>query len=269
MTPSHWAANLSLLFAEAPLLERPALAAGAGFAAVEMWWPFAGPEPAGRELDDLLDAVDAAGVPLVGLNFFAGDMRGGERGVACDPARADALAANVAVVAEVAGRTGCRRFNLLYGKLDPDADAGAQHRAAADGLAAAATALAAHDAVVLLEPLARELNGTYPLHTLDDVVAVVDGPVAERGATNVAPLYDTFHLAMNDVDLVGAARAHGHRVGHVQIADSPGRGAPGTGAAPIGPALQALRESGYDGWVAAEYAPGDDTAATLGWMSSL
>jgi hydroxypyruvate isomerase len=269
MTDRRWAANLSLLFTEAPLLDRPALAAGAGFAAVEMWWPFPTPEPTGRELDDLLDAVDAAGVPLVGLNFFAGDMPAGDRGVACDPSRGAELAANASVVADVADRTGCRRFNLLYGKLDPDADASPQHEAAADAIAEAAQALSTTDAVVLLEPLARDLNGTYPLHTLDDVVGVLDGPLAARGVTTAAPLYDTFHLAMNGVDLVEAARTHAARVGHVQIADAPGRGAPGTGEAPIAAALDALRAGGYTGWVAAEYAAADDTPATLAWMSTL
>ncbi|ACQ81800.1 Xylose isomerase domain protein TIM barrel [Beutenbergia cavernae DSM 12333] len=263
------AANVSLLFTEVPLLDRPARAARAGFDAIEMWWPFESPVPAASDLADLLLAIEDAGTALVAMNFFAGDMPAGERGVACDPARAADLRANVDVVGAVAERTGCRRFNLLYGKLAPELDPPTQHAAAADAVAEAAATLHPTGAVVLLEPLAAELNGSYPLHTLEDVLAVIDGPLRERSALNVAPLFDTFHLGMNDVDIVAAAVRHGARIGHVQIADAPGRGEPGSGALPIAAALRSLRDAGYAGPVAAEYAPTTTTESTLGWRTTL
>ena len=70
MTP-RYEANLSMLFTEHPLLERPAAAAEAGFGAVEFWWPFGQAVPGDREVDAFISAIGDAGVRLVGLNFFA------------------------------------------------------------------------------------------------------------------------------------------------------------------------------------------------------
>ena len=89
--------NLSILFTELPLLERPAAARAAGFDAVEFWWPFDVAVPADRDLDAFARAVEEAGVRLVGLNFFAGDMPGGDRGLVSWPARASEF-----------GRASCR-----------------------------------------------------------------------------------------------------------------------------------------------------------------
>ena len=89
--------NLSILFTELPLLERPAAAAAAGFDAVELWWPFAGPCPADREIDALRRAIDDAGVRLVGLNFDAGDMAAGDRGLLSRPDDSARFRANIDV----------------------------------------------------------------------------------------------------------------------------------------------------------------------------
>jgi hypothetical protein len=79
--------NCSILFTELPLLERPAAAKQAGFDAVEFWWPFPVAVPSDADVDAFVRAVRDAGVQLVGLNFFAGDMPGGDRGLVSWPAR--------------------------------------------------------------------------------------------------------------------------------------------------------------------------------------
>src|SRR5262249_28224706 len=113
------AANISLLFAEKPYLERPAAAAAAGFSAIETWWPFgADPSPPAVEVERLVAAVDRAGVELVACNLFAGDMPAGERGVVSLPDRRDDLHASLSVIDELGRRTGCRLFNALYGVRD-------------------------------------------------------------------------------------------------------------------------------------------------------
>ena len=78
--PLRHTVNCSLLFTELPLLERPAAARRAGFSAVEFWWPFVEAAPPDRQVDAFVSAVSDAGVQLTGLNFFAGDMAGGDRG---------------------------------------------------------------------------------------------------------------------------------------------------------------------------------------------
>ena len=92
--------NCSILLTDLPLLERPAAARAAGFAGVEFWWPFASSTPAAEEVDAFVRAIDDAGVQLTGLNFNAGDMPGGDRGLVSWPARSAELRENLDVVAD-------------------------------------------------------------------------------------------------------------------------------------------------------------------------
>lgn len=255
-------ANLSLLFTEHPYLDRFGAAAAHGFDTVESWWPFAAPDPTDREVDDLLGAIDAAGVRLTGMNVFAGDMASGERGIACLPDRADELERALPPLLRIAEETGCRAFNLLHGRLDPDLERGAQEEHAVSSYRLAAEAVSAAGGTILVEPLARGLNGNYPLETVEDALSLIE----KVGRTELALLLDTFHLGMNDVDIPSAAVAHAESIGHVQLADTPGRGEPGSGTLDLPAIGEALRRAGYRGSVAAEYRPTKETALTLGWL---
>ncbi|MER7288019.1 TIM barrel protein, partial [Streptomyces lydicus] len=109
--------NLSILFTELPLLERPAAARAAGFTAVELWWPWVdAPVPEPAELAALRDALNDAGTRLVGLNFYAGRLPGPDRGALSVPgAESERFRANVPVAIEFARSLGCTTFNALYG----------------------------------------------------------------------------------------------------------------------------------------------------------
>lgn len=258
-------ANVSLLFTEVPYLERFAAAAEAGFAAVETWWPFPTAQPSRAELDELLRALEGAGLSLTGMNVFAGDMAAGERGIACLPERAGELDASLAALRWIAERTGCRGFNLLHGQA-PDRAVGAARPAAVAAYRRAAEVLAdlpGSPGVVLVEPLARGLNGTYPLETAADALDLID----EVGASNLGLLLDTFHLARNDEDLPALIADSAERIGHVQLADAPDRGEPGSGTTNITAIGAALTAADYAGTVAAEYKPTGETRGTLGWLT--
>lgn len=255
-------ANVSLLFAEVDYPDRFAAAAAAGFTAVESWWPFPEPHPGKTALDELIGWIADAGVRLTGLNFFAGDMPGGERGIACDPGRGAELDAGTEALLHVARATGCQGFNLLYGQLDEGGDLDRQRAAAVGAYRRAAEAVAEIDGVVLVEALASGLNGAYPLTDLTHVNDLIE----QAGVDRLAILFDTFHLGRNGVDLPQAIAEHAGRVGHVQIADTPDRGEPGSGDLDWDAVGAALRSSGYQGTVAAEYKPTRDTAQTLSWL---
>lgn len=261
-----YAANLSIMFTEYELLARPAAARAAGFTMIELWWPFPQPVAEPGQVDGLIAAIDRAEVRLIGLNFFGGDLTAGQRGLASHPDAAADLAGNAEQVAAIARRTGCRNFNLLYGQLDDRWSPAAQAAAAVEAIRNAAQTVAPFGGTVLLEPLARGLNGAYPLTTADEVGAVIDEVAAPTG--NVRLLFDVFHLGSNGADLVADARRHGDRIGHVQLADSPGRGEPGTGTLPIAAALAAL-PADYAGVVACEYRPTRATEETLGWLTAV
>src|SRR6201991_2668634 len=118
--------NCSLLFQELPPLERPAAAKAAGFDAIEFWWPFAEAVPADAEVDAFVAAIEDAGVALVGLNFFAGDLAGPDCGVLSIPGRSAQFRDNVDVVAGIGERLGVRGFNALYGNRVDGVDPGDQ-----------------------------------------------------------------------------------------------------------------------------------------------
>ncbi|WP_307831820.1 hydroxypyruvate isomerase family protein [Prauserella cavernicola] len=257
-------ANVSILFPELDYLDRFAAARDAGFDAVESWWPFPVGVPPRAGLDAVLAALDGAGLRLTGLNFWAGDMPAGQRGMAIHAERHDELRANIELVGEVAERTGCRHFNLLYGQLAPGQSAEQAAEVAAGVFREATAAVSAFGGTVLLEPLARGLNGDYPITTVAEALAVLDLMDTE----GVSLLFDTFHLGHNGEDLVAAATAHVDRIGHVQVADDPGRGEPGSGTLPLDECLDALREAGYSGRVGAEYKPTTpDTRDSFGWLA--
>lgn len=253
------AVNCSILMPELPVRERLRRVADAGFDAVEFWWLFASAAPDDAEVDAFVTAVDDSGLQLVGLNLFAGDMAAGDRGVLSWPGRRAEIVASAEVAAEIARRLGVARFNALYGNRREGEDD--QDAVALDNLEAIAAVVGAAGGTVVLEPLSG--IASYPLRTAADVVRVLDG-AQERGIRNVGLLLDVYHLATNGDDVAAAIEAHADRVGHAQVADAPGRGAPGTGELPLLEWMGMLRDRGYAGPISFEYvATGSDPFAGL------
>jgi len=262
----RYLANCSMLFTELPLLQRPAAARAAGFDAVEFWWPFPTPVPAQADVDAFTASVRDAGVQLVGLNFFAGDLAGPDCGVLSIPARSHEFRDNVDVTVGIGADLGVSGFNALYGNRVDDATPAGQDELATENLALAAKAAAGIGATVLVEPVSGPKP--YPLRTAAQTVAVVDR-VRATGAGNVGFLCDLYHLASNGDDVDAAIERYADRVAHVQIADAPGRGEPGSGSLDLDRYLDALAAKGYNGWVSLEYKPSTgDTLASLSWRNS-
>jgi len=263
-SPFRYAANCSLLFREVPLLERPAAAAAEGFDAIELWWPWPDqPVPADRDVDALVAAVEDSGVSLIGLNFFAGDLFGPDCGVLSIPDRVEEFRDNVDVAIGIGDRLAVPAFNALYGNR-VDAAPEQQDELAVESLAVAAKAAGQIGAMVLVEPVSGPKP--YPLRTADDVADVLARAHA-AGAANVAMLCDLFHLANNGDDLAAAIDRHAGAIAHVQVADHPGRGEPGSGDLDLTGLLARLDGAGYDGWVALEYNPTTTTTDSLAWLS--
>jgi hydroxypyruvate isomerase len=256
--------NCSILLTELPLLERPAAAREAGFDAVEFWWPFAVAVPAEGEVEAFVRAVGDAGVRLVGLNFFAGDMPGGDRGLVSWPARSGEFRDNVEVTVGIGERLGCRAFNALYGNRVEGADPAAQDDLAVENLAFAGRAAARIGGTALVEPVSGAPR--YPLRTAADAVGVIDRVAGETGVGNLGFLCDLYHLAVNGDDLDRVITTYGDRVAHVQIADAPGRHEPGTGTLDLDRYLGALTAAGYRGWVGLEYVPSHTSADSFAWL---
>lgn len=260
----RYAVNCSLLFTELPLLERPAAVKAAGFDAVEFWWPFSEAVPSDPDVDSFVKAVDEAGVQLVGLNFFAGDMPGGDRGLVSWPQRSGEFRDNLDVTVGIGERLGCDAFNALYGNRVDGVSAEEQDDLGVENLALAAKAAARIGGTVLVEPVSGAER--YPLKTAADALAVIDRVRQESGADNLGLLADLFHLAVNGDDTDAVIAAHTDRIAHVQIADAPGRNEPGTGELPLDAQLSALEAAGYSGWVGLEYKPATTSVDSFDWV---
>lgn len=243
--------NASILLTDLPVNERPAAAKAAGFDAVEFWWPFASAVPAQHEVDGFVTAIQDAGVQLTGLNFFAGDMPAGDRGLISWIGREGEFRDNVEVVVGIGERTGTKAFNALYGLRQDDVDATAQDDLAVENLAIAGRAVDRIGGIVLLEPVSGA--DAYPLKTAADALAIIARVKDGHGVDNVRLLADFYHLAVNGDDVAAVIASHAGEFGHIQIADAPGRGEPGTGELPLTEWMDAARASGYDGAIGLEY----------------
>ncbi|MEA2359947.1 MAG: hydroxypyruvate isomerase [Solirubrobacteraceae bacterium] len=254
-------ANLSILFKDVPFLERVERAAAAGFDAVEFWWP---PEDVSPQ--DVAAAVKAADVDVALFNFYAGDMPAGDRGLLSDPARQGEFRANVPVALELAERVGCTRINALVGTALAGVDRSQQLALARQNVAWAAELAAAAGVEILVEAVNTFENGPYLLHRTDQALAFIDAVQAP----NVAYQYDVYHMQRMEGNVAATLRTHAARIAHVQIADSPGRGEPGTGELNFAYLFEVLEEIGYDGHVGLEYVPTTDTTEqSLAWIERL
>ena len=264
----RWTVNLSILFTELPLLERPAAAAAAGFDAAELWWTLDGPTPPDRDLDALRTAFTDAGVRLTGLNFDAGNMAAGSKGLLSRPADSQQFRDNIAVAVGLADSLGCKALNALYGNRVEGLDTRVQDELALENLALAAHAVHGIGAILLVEALNAPEAPQYALLSSKDAVAVVDQVNAATGLGNTFFLCDLYHLARNGEDLAAAIDTYADRIGHVQIADTPGRNQPGTGELDFADLTARLDAAGYTGRIGLEYKPAAGVASvdTFGWL---
>jgi len=256
--------NCSILFTELPVLQRASAAKAAGFHGVEFWWPWMAMVPSDAEADAFVASIAAAGVDLVSLNFHAGDMAAGERGIVSHPGRAAKFRENVIAAVEIAGRTGCTRLNAPYGLRVPGVEVAEQDAVATENLAFAARAAAKAGASVLVEVINSVDIPGFPVDTSGNALRVIE----QAGEPNMGLLADLYHLAKMGEDVADVLSRHRDAILHVQVADPPERGAPGTGTLEFEPLFRQLAEQGYDGWVGLEYVPSDpaDSATSFGWL---
>ena len=261
---SRLTVNCSIIFTELALLDRPGAAANAGFSAVEFWWPFTAAVPPSNEVDEFVESLDAAKVVLTGLNLFAGDMAAGERGILSTPDRGSEFHENLEVIKAIAARTGCRTFNALYGNRLPGYAPHHQDEVALERLASLEDFTKSTGSQIVLEPLSGVES--YPLLTAREVVGVIEDLHQTGSSTTVRLLADFYHLAVNADDVSKVIEQSGSLIGHVQIADAPGRGEPETGGLPIRRWLDELQASKYGGMIGLEYRPSSTSGQSFGWI---
>jgi hydroxypyruvate isomerase len=251
------AANLTLLFNEVDFLDRFALAAQAGFAGVEFLFPYAWP----KQL--LAERLREHGLQMVLHNLPAGNWDAGERGIAALPDRVGEFQDGVGRAIEYALALGCPQLNCLAGLAPPGAAPERLHATFVANLRYAADRLAAAGLRLLIEPInTRDMPGFFLSRT-----AQAAAILAEVGAPNLYLQYDIYHAQRMEGELAATIERHLPAIGHMQLADNPGRHEPGTGEINFRYLFRRLDELGYAGWVGCEYRPRAGTVAGLAWRA--
>ncbi|MEJ8839636.1 hydroxypyruvate isomerase [Ramlibacter sp. AN1133] len=255
----RFAANLTMLFTEHPFLERFDHAARTGFKAVEFLFPYAFPA---REIRRRLDAN---GLELVLHNLPAGNWEAGERGIACHPDRVGEFREGVARAIEYAQVLNVRQLNCLVGKAPAGVADEVLRRTVVDNLRFAADALKKAGLRLLIEPINTfDIPGFYLNRTVQAA-----GMLVEVGADNAFIQYDIYHAQRMEGELAATIEKYLPRIGHIQLADNPGRNEPGSGEINYPFLFAHLDRIGYDGWIGCEYRPATSTEAGLGWRQAL
>jgi hydroxypyruvate isomerase len=248
-----------MLFTEHPFLDRFEHAAKAGFTAVEFLFPYA------FSAQDIKARLDAHGLTLVLHNLPAGDWDAGERGIACLPDRVAEFRAGVARAIEVGTALGVPQLNCLAGKAPAGVDAALLHDTFVDNLKFAAAQLKGAGLKLLIEPINTfDIPGFYLSRTAQ-ALEILDAV----GADNAFVQYDVYHAQRMEGEIAATLAKHLARIGHVQIADNPGRNEPGTGELNYAFLFAHLDRIGYAGHVGCEYKPATTTEAGLGWRQRL
>ncbi len=246
-----FAASLNLMFTEWPLLDRFAAARDAGFAAVEVQFPYAEtPDAIARRLAD-------TGLELVLMNTPRGAAEAGGRGLAAIPGEAAAFARSFDVALDYMQATGCRLIHVMAGTHETASEAAFEA-----ALRHAAARLAPIGGTALIEPLNLYDNPGYFLGDFDQAARII----RRLDLANVRLQYDFYHRQRRHGEIVASLTEMMPIIAHVQFAGSPGRHEPDEGEIDYGYLFATLDRLGYTGWVGAEYTPRAGTLDGLGWL---
>jgi len=249
----RFAANLGWLFTEHPFLERFAAAARTGFRGVEFAQPYE--HPAAQVASLLRDN----GLECVLINLPMGDKSKGDFGIACRPGREAEFRAGVARGIEYARAIGVPKVNCISGTAKPGEDREAMRATLISNLRFAAKEFKAAGLDLLLEPInSHDIAGFFVTRQLE-AVKIID----EVGASNLGLQFDIYHTVMMGDDPAAMLRECEPWIRHIQFADAPGRGEPGTGRIDFAPLFAQIDDMGYEGWVSAEYRPSKPTPQTV------
>jgi hydroxypyruvate isomerase len=248
------AANLSTMFTELPFLERFGAASQAGFDAVECQFPYeAAPEAIAAQLG-------AASLQWVLFNAPPGNA--GERGIASLPGRERDFDAGIELAARYVAATDCRCVHVMAGLLPAGAERARHLDTYVASIARAADRLAELGVMVMIEPINTRVD--VPGYLLDSTALALEC-IARAGRANIRLQYDAYHMQIMEGDLLRSLQRLLPSIGHIQIADNPGRHEPGTGEVNFERVLEGIDAMGYVGHIGCEYLPAAGTVAGLGW----
>ena len=252
----RFAANLTMMFNEVDFLDRFSAAASAGFGGVEYLFPYDYPA------DQLVEALSSNGLVQVLHNLPAGDWDAGDRGIACDPDRVGEFRDGVGVAIEYATALGCPQVNCLAGIVPRSVSARSARDTFIENLKFAAPALEAAGIGLLIEPINTIDIPGFLLTRTHQARSII----SEVASPNLQIQHDIYHMQIMEGDLARTIERNLDAIGHMQLADNPGRHEPGTGEINYPFLFDFIDGLGYDGWIGCEYIPKTTTQEGLGWL---
>lgn len=254
----RFAANLTMLFSEVPFLERFAQAHQVGFSLVEYLFPY---EYRAQELKQYLTDN---GLTQVLFNLPCGNWANGDRGIAAHPDRIDEFRAGVSKAIDYALTLGVKQVNCLAGKRLQGYSDQHHHDTLIGNLRYAAEVLETHGIRLLLEPINHFDIPEFFVNRTEEARAIL----REVNHSNLFIQYDIYHAQREEGELTATIRKNIKQIGHVQIADNPGRHQPGTGEINYPFLFQEVDRLGYQGVIGLEYVPQPETAQSLEWITT-
>lgn len=245
-------ANISFLWKDLPVTSRILAAAGAGFDAVEILFPYDDPVP------EIRQALERTGLHLALINCPPPNYTGGARGFAAVPGQGERFRTDFRRALRYAQTLGAQHLHIMSGAAEGDV----AQAALIDNLRWACAE--APDQSLTIEPINPQDMPGYFLNDFDLAARVI----GEVGAPNLGLQFDAYHAHRITGDLMGTWDRHRALVRHVQFADHPGRHEPGSGEIDLTGFFARLDAEGYAGWASAEYAPAGEVEDGLGWMAS-
>jgi hydroxypyruvate isomerase len=252
----RFSAHLGYLFSELPLAERFAAARKAGFLAVEHPSPYAVPP------EKLKAILRDQGLELVQIAAPAGDASKGEKGVAALPGREADFQAALAQGLDYASKAGARFLQIQSGTIPAGVEHARLWETYVRNLASACDRAAQAAIDLLIEPIGAATLANYFMDRSELALKAL----AEVGRPNLRILFDVFHSTNAGEDPFRFIAEHLPKIGHLHIADHPGRNQPGTGTIDFASLFRMVERSGYAGAIGCEYKPSGATLDSLAWF---
>ncbi|MDF1815589.1 MAG: TIM barrel protein [Verrucomicrobiales bacterium] len=234
------------VFENVPVVEAIASVASSGIGAIEFWswWD--------KDLNALTTATEKHGLEISGCCTKFVSL--------VDPACRDDYLAGLQESIQTARDIGTTTLISQVGDFRHEVPRDEQYQSLVDGLREAAPALETSGITLVIEPL-NELvdHAGYFLVRSDEAFRIIE----EVASPNVKVVFDIYHQQISEGNVISNLTAHTDKIGHFHAAGNPGRHELTRGEINYPEVFQAIRTTGYNGYVGLEYWPVDDPVAGL------
>ncbi len=239
---------IEMVYTEVPFLERFEKAARQGFDAVEFWnWD-------SKDMPAVKQAAEKAGIKIATFQSNLG-------GTLIHPDHRDNFVAGIQKSLDKAVEMGVSSLFLLTDELGddrsvrfqfPELTEEAKYQSVLDGLKMLAPLAEKAGVILVLEPL--NILVDHPGYFLKDSAVGFD-LVRAVGNPNIRLLFDIYHLQVMEGNIIHKLTSNLDVIGHIHVADVPGRHEPGTGELNYRNIFKALKKADYQGYIGFEYEP--------------